>query len=190
MLSLTNELPQSITFEGIEYRLDMSYDNVLLLYEMLSDKRLSDATKIVTGVNLLFEEPPEAELDYLLDLWNYTFKTLIHREESESVAYDIKGNPMPKVNKQQGPIFDFKEDANYIYASFFQDYNIDLIEQKGKLHWYKFQALLNGLSDSTRLRKVIEIRQMELPKGPGTEEQRKKIQELKDYYALKKGDED
>ncbi|MFE3747190.1 Gp15 family bacteriophage protein, partial [Bacillus subtilis] len=73
--------------------------------------------------------------------------------------------------------------AEYIYASFLFDYNLDLFEQQGKLHWRKFQALLKGLSEDAKFSKVIEIRTMKLPKEG---EERKRIQELKRIYALNK----
>ncbi|WP_381151628.1 Gp15 family bacteriophage protein, partial [Streptomyces cyaneofuscatus] len=80
-------------------------------------------------------------------------------------------------------VFDFEQDAEYIYASFLFDYNLDLFEQQGKLHWRKFQALLKGLSEDAKFSKVIEIRTMKLPKEG---EERKRIQELKRIYALNK----
>ena len=66
-----------------------------------------------------------------------------------------------------------------------EDYGIDLIEQRGKLHWKKFLALFQGLSEKTKIREVMKIRSMEIPQL--NRHNRKEIQsimELKSYYAL------
>ena len=91
----------------------------------------------------------------------------------------------PKIRQSPFPILDFEEDGDYIYASFMQDYGIDLIEEQGRLHWKRFIALFQGLSDETKIRQVMHIRGMEIP-AP-TKYNQKEIQnimELKSYYAL------
>lgn len=52
--------------------------------------------------------------------------------------------------------FDFKEDAELIYAGFIQQYGIDL--QEIDMHWWKFMILLENLGAETRLSKVMEYR--------------------------------
>lgn len=191
MLPLHKKLPNSVEINGIEYDIDMSFDNVLLIFDMLKDNRLNQIAKIMTGIRMLFVNPPKLSLEEMIEVWSTCYNDLINNQgKEEEFMYDIKGNKMPNMNKNNtdDPVMDLEQDADYIYASFLQDYNIDLFEQHGKLHWYKFLSLLNGLSDSTRLRKVIEIRQMELPKGKGSEKQRMAVIKLKEHYKLKKGD--
>ena len=69
------------------------------------------------------------------------------------------------IDKEEGveKSFDIEQDAEFIYASFLYDYNIDLFEQQGKLDYRKFIALLRSLSSDTKLQKVIEIREMDIP---------------------------
>ena len=55
--------------------------------------------------------------------------------------------------------FSWSKDAGMIEAAFLQNYQIDLMEEQGKMHWTKFKALFDGLSDNTRLIKIIQIRQ-------------------------------
>lgn len=188
MIKLHEHLPTEVDINGVPHKIDMSFDNVLGILEMLKDDRLSEVSKVMTGLKLLFDDMPVGTIDELIQIWIETFNNIVNRGEVEDeFDYDIKGNPMPKRKEEVSKnVMSFEEDADYIYASFLQDYNIDLIEQQGKLHWYKFMALLNGLSDSTRLRKVIEIRQMPLPSGKGSEKQRQEVEKLKRHYALKK----
>ena len=56
---------------------------------------------------------------------------------------------------------------------------------QGKLHWKKFISLFQGLSEQTKIREVIRIRNMDIPKFTGkNSKQIQEIQELKSYYAL------
>ena len=79
--------------------------------------------------------------------------------------------------------FDIKQDADLIYASFKSEYGIDLIEEQGKLHWHKFQALLQGLSSESILQRVIQIRLWKPRKGDSPE-YRQSMRKLQDYYRI------
>ena len=97
----------------------------------------------------------------------------------------VKVKKRPKTRKSQVPILDFEEDGDYIYASFMQDYHIDLIDKQGKLPWKKFLFLFNGLSSETKIKQVMRIREMEIPQPNGkNQKQIQEILELKSYYAL------
>lgn len=51
----------------------------------------------------------------------------------------------------------FEYDGDYIYAAFFQQYGIDLVEVKD-FHWHKFRALLNGITSPTKLYEIMGYR--------------------------------
>lgn len=55
--------------------------------------------------------------------------------------------------------FSWSKDAGMIEAAFMQNYHIDLMQEQGKLHWTKFKALFDGLSEKTQLVRIIQIRQ-------------------------------
>lgn len=54
-------------------------------------------------------------------------------------------------------IIDYIQDGEYIYSSFMAEYGIDLVDIED-LHWHKFKALLEGLSDGSRLKKIMSYR--------------------------------
>lgn len=62
--------------------------------------------------------------------------------------------PVPELPRKTGSEksdiipYDFDLDADYIFAAFYQQYRIDLCDEKLRLHWYKFTALFNGLKDT------------------------------------------
>ena len=66
-----------------------------------------------------------------------------------------------------------------------QEYRLDLIDMQGKLPWRKFIDLFDGLSEDTKIRRVMRIRSMDIPEYTGkNQKQIQDIMELKSYYAL------
>lgn len=183
MFDLAYPLDDTVEINGKTYKIDLSFDNVLRLIDMLSDDELDDVTQINLGLEMLIgTRLDEYDIFEKEKIFHEIFKNTIAKDAEENTPVDIDGNPMPQTKEEK--IYSIKQDAEYIYASFYQDYGIDLFEQQGKLHWYKFKALLQGLRADTKFKEVIGIRTMELPSGKGMEKQRKAIQELKEVYKL------
>ncbi len=64
--------------------------------------------------------------------------------------------PLPRPDGSAGgKVVDFEQDADLIFAAFYERYGIDLTEKD--LHWHKFLALFRGLHD-TRLNEVMGYR--------------------------------
>jgi len=106
--------------------------------------------------------------------------------EDNHVEYDLAGNPMKTTanddTKQRAP-YDIRYDGDYIYSSFVQAYNMDLFDMQGKLHWRKFNALLSGLPEGTKLTEVIKIRKWKPQKGDSAE-YKEEMRRLQKDYAL------
>ena len=106
--------------------------------------------------------------------------------EDNHVEYDLAGNPMKTTasndTKQRAP-YDIRYDGDYIYSSFLQAYGIDLFDAQGKLHWRKFNALLSGLPEGTKLMEVIKIRKWKPQKGDSSE-YKEEMRRLQKDYAL------
>ena len=185
MFSLAYSLTKSVDIEDVEYPLDVSFDNVLRLIDMLGDEELSDVVQVETGLVMLIGTELDCDIEQKGVIFTSLFEQLISKGEQAAQAVDIKGNPMPFESGNEEEKYSLTEDAEYIYASFMQDYGMDLIEEQGKLQWSKFKALLSGLRDDTKFKKVLEIRQMPIPTGKGTEKERKNVIEMKKAYALK-----
>ena len=64
-----------------------------------------------------------------------------------------------------------------------QAYRIDLIEEIGRLHWKKFNALLVGLPEGTKFVEVLKIRSYEPQKGDSPE-YIEKMRELQREFRL------
>lgn len=188
MLNLGYPIDDTIIINGKTHEINLAYDNVLRLFDMLNDENLTGADQIIIGLEMFLGERLEKDLDEQEEIFYQIFKSTVGKDSDEDIPVDIEGNPMPSIEigqDEQKQVYSIKQDAEYIFASFYQDYGIDLLEVQGELHWYKFQALLAGLRKDTKFKEVIEIRSMELPKGKGTAKHREEVKKAKDAYKLK-----
>ncbi|EAD1532351.1 hypothetical protein RJ13_11100 [Listeria monocytogenes] len=200
MLSLAFGVNDIYEYEGKEYKLDLAFDNVLRVIDLTEDNSLSDVFRANLAIDVLFvddmpwprsnEEDEYANIEekslVLIDI----FTNYIVKENDDGLLYDIDGNKMPSATNNNDDAeeiasYSLTQDADYIYASFLQDYNIDLLDSRGEMHWYKFRALLESLRDDTTIKTIIGIRQAELPSGKGTEKERNELIKLKNRYKLK-----
>src|SRR5690625_4354991 len=188
-MNLAYPLTETAEINGTEYKIDMSFDNVLRLFDLVNDDDLNDYQKVHLGLLMMIDEPLEDHaIDERASIFIKLFKSVIGSNEEEQQEYDIAGNPLPKMKEEDERAYDLVQDAGYIYASFMHNYQIDLFEQQGKLHWEKFKALLNGLTSETVFGRVVGIRTAELPKGKHSSRERERLKKLKKQFALKEDD--
>ncbi len=153
-----------------------AFDIVLEIQNLYRETDLTDFEKIECALKMLVKN------DWNLRLFSPVEKVALMTEISRKF---IQVKKRPKMKQNPVPVLDFEEDGDYIYASFMQEYGIDLIDQQGKLAWKKFLWLFNGLSSETKIKQVMRIRGMEIPQFNGkNQKQIQEIQELKSYYAL------
>lgn len=179
-MRLNDPLITSFLYEDTEYNIDMAFDNVLDVFDILQDGLLRPFEKIEINLELLL-----GEQDYnpSVELWNYIYDNLIIKDTKKQVRYDLAGNPMPPKNDDER-VIDLEQDAKFIYASFKQAYNINIFDEQGKMHWDIFQALLDGLPSNTIMQNIIQIRKWKPSKGDSSERKRE-MKELQDVYALR-----
>ncbi len=164
-----------IEFKGAFYPLDLAYDTVLNVQRMFRERLLSDSDMLLEALKIFgIDEKSLSRLSWedRSELLNAIF------EEK------VRTKPRPRVGKSR-VLFDFEEDGEYIYASFMQDYGIDLIDQQGRLPWRRFMALFEGLSGDTKIKEVMKYRGMEIPAPNGKNSKEiQDLMEIKSYYAL------
>lgn len=186
MFSLYYQPEESIVIESEEYMLNLAFDNVLKIIDMLNEKRLAPNYKVNLGMKMFFGKETkllQKPFQEQSTIFNQTFDIYINQTKKEVVQKDLAGNPLPDgYKKDKENFYSLKHDAEYIYASFLQAYGIDLIERQGKLSWFKFQALLSGLPEDTKFRQVVSIRMWKKPSKYDTEE--KQMLKLQEVYRL------
>ena len=175
MLSLTDTPLSAIKFDDRIYQINLAFDNVIKYLELVED---DSENKELEALKLFFGDQ-EIPLDP--DFIESSFK-LINETITKS-AY--QGNSSKDWSMDIAPqhIYSYEQDADAIYSSFMMQYHIDLLKERGKMHWCVFRALFDGLSEDTPIQRIIELRQKNLTDVP--DEQRGKVMQLQQYYALK-----
>ena len=205
MLDLSRKLTDKLVIDDKEYALDLSFDNVLKMFEMMRDDDIPEyikphfAIRMLISKSLAGDTREEKAESFNNDFENYSieemskvFKSVFEEHislsdvEDNHVEYDLAGNPMKTTAsddaKQRAP-YDIRYDGDYIYSSFLQAYGIDLFDVQGELHWRKFNALLSGLPEGTKLMEVIKIRKWKPQKGDSAE-YKEEMRRLQKDYAL------
>lgn len=189
MLDLSRKLTDKLVIDDKEYALDLSFNNVLKLFEMWRDEDVPEFVKPHFGIRILTGETLEDfTVEEMAEIFNEVFEEHISLSEVEDnyVEYDLAGNPMKTTAsdepKEKAP-YDIRYDGDYIYASFLQAYGIDLFDVQGKLHWKKFNALLSGLPEGTKFMEVVKIRKWKPQKGDSAE-YKEEMRRLQKDYAL------
>ncbi|GAB2022061.1 bacteriophage Gp15 family protein [Pseudolactococcus yaeyamensis] len=185
MIDLSRKLTDVLVYEGESYPLDISFGNILRIFEMFGDKTISDLVKfqfallMLTGVNF------EIDAYAARDLYQAIFDEHIKIKKIKKQHFDRQGNPLPEMKSEDDDKIHYSltYDGDYIFASFMQAYGIDLIEVQDTLHWQKFNALLSGLPDGTKFVEVIKIRAWEPINGESASE-KERMRKLQVAYEL------
>ena len=95
--------------------------------------------------------------------------------------------PLPRSvgESSGGKVLDYEIDADLIYAAFYEQYGIDLLETDKhghavQIHWHRFLALLSGLHN-TKLNEVMSWRSWT---GDTKTEYGKQMQKLRNAWEL------
>ena len=167
MMNIAQPLNDFIVFGGKKIKLNLAFDNVLRVYDLFKEVSLLDCEKAQFALSMLVRGK----------LTDIGALDAIFKEYIEMPRRPCSGSSIKTV--------DFRQDSPYIYSSFYADYGIDLLDQQGKLHWQKFIALFQGLSEHTKIREIMSIRARPYPKpNKHNAEQIQALRELKAYYAL------
>ena len=189
MLDLSRKLTDKLVIDDEEFPLNLSFDNVLRLFEMWRDDDVPEFVKPHFGIRILTGETLEDfTVEEMSEIFNEVFEEHISLSDVEDnhVEYDLAGNPMKTTasnGKQEQSPYDIRYDGDYIYASFLQAYGIDLFDVQGELHWRKFNALLSGLPEGTKFMEVVKIRKWKPQKGDSSE-YKEEMRRLQKDYAL------
>lgn len=174
---LLDDLPEDVSIDGKTYFIDTDFRTFIIFELVMNDASLDSKSKVWEAINLCYtmETPTNIEeaLNQLLIFYNCG--------EAPRKSTSSKLNGTVVLKPQQ--IYDYREDAPYIFGAFLSQYNIDL-NDIGYLHWWKFQALFRSLNSSNKIVEIMGYRAADLNKIE-IKSERDRIARLKQIYALK-----
>lgn len=163
--------PDRIRWGRRTVKLNLSFNRVLGVLDILDDERFDDQSKVDFCLSLLCKKKRHPKDPELLTA---IFKLL---------------EPERKKKSKGEKVFDYTQDRGLIVAAFWQAYRIDLNAEHDRLHWFTFLDLLQGLPSDTRLSEVISIRTRPMPKPTKhNAEERAQLARLKAEYRLEKSE--
>lgn len=161
---LIDDLPKEI--DGVPIETD--YRKMIQFEQLMFDEEISIQQKYVYALNLLYLKPvPDFIKAWRGLLWFFR----CGNENKEASSSTTQGKL----------VYDFEQDAEYIYSAFWQVYRIDL--QKEPLHWWAFMSLLSALPDSCLMGQIMQYRSMDTSKLKGLE--KKRVQEIQRKFAIR-----
>jgi len=144
----TYDIHNYVKINNKRYKLNTAYDNIMVLIRAMNDEFLEDKTEAY--LRIIFYDSDHRSVTEDLKRWNAI--------DIQSLIADINKNALFFDNKNDGKKdYDLELDADLIFASFYKDYNISLVEKKGKMKWVEFLMLLENLSEDTALMKIITL---------------------------------
>ena len=156
-------LPTTINGNKInsDFRISIQFEQLLL------DKSINSLDKTVKALELYYPN-----IDKIMNI-EQAIEDMIYFYQCGKEKKELANSDKEKDKKEENQIYNYEFDWNYIATSFLEQYRIDLWDIK-YLHWWKFKALLEGLSDNTKFSKIMEYRALDLAKI--------KDKELKKFY--------
>ena len=165
--------PKYAQIEDRLYEINTDFRVAIKCNEIAQDESIGDYERSLAIIYLLFGE-----------------KGLISDDKGEllkKAQYFLScGQEVTETNDK--PDMDYIEDMDFIEASFMSDFHIDL--SNTKMHWWKFNKYMNGLSNSDMgncciLNRIRNLRNYDLREIKDSKE-RAKIQKAQEQVALKK----
>lgn len=169
---LTNKLPIEVNIDGVLYKINSDYRTSIIFSKLIEENDITE--ELTLKVLKLYYPVIPKNIQQAINKIGWFYGCGIDELEKESASTSISSNKK---------IFDFEEDAKYIYSAFLSQYRIDLQEIE-YLHWWKFKALFESLNDDNEIVKIMQYRAMDLSKIKD-KEQRKFYKKMQETYKLK-----
>ena len=158
--------PEEMEVNGKIYKIDTRYTTALACFKAINDEELKDVERAIVVVALLLGK------NVPIEDTNEALK--------KCALYLRCGKETNPSNKEID--MDYFQDEKAIRTSIRQCYHEKLDDNT---HWWEYNELIEGLTDETLLSRIREIRNYDLSKEKDPKIGQK-IQEAKDFYALKK----
>ena len=166
--------PEYVEIDGEKYKINTDFRVAIKCKEIAWDTTIDDEERALAIIYKLYGEKGIKNVNKYDELLEYGKKYLSCGKELKK---DI-----------EEPDMDYVEDMDYIEASFMSDYQIDLANTT--MHWWKFNNLIGGLSNSEMgnccvLNRIRNLRNYDLKDIKDIKE-RNKILKAKEMVALKR----
>ena len=163
-----NNYPDFAQIDGELFKINTDYKVALKCDKINRDSSITDEERSLAIIYSLFGEKG------LNDNKNW--------DKLKEIAVKYLNCGKEHKNSEEAENMSYEQDMDYIRASFFSDYNIDL--DNTKMHWWQFYNLLCGLTEDSILNRVRFVRDFDISQIKDRKEKEKWIKQ-KEQVALK-----
>lgn len=163
--------PDYIIVSGQKIRIVTDFREYIKLLDMLKDNELSETDKFYVLQQFFIDDVPDVE-EAIEKLCLFIRIKSEDTEKNDKSDEPVKGKPL----------FSYSIDFPYILSDFLREYQIDLCEIK-YLHWWKFKALFDGLSEKAEIKQRMMYRSIDTGSMQDKEE-RKRIRKIQNIIQL------
>lgn len=180
---LTNGLPKGVQLYDYFLEFNTDFRNWINYEETMMNEENKPEELIIKIIELCFKDGLDIlnyiEIDIAINqiLWFFTIGTY----EDKDVEKQEEDNEEAVVKRKSKVVYSFIHDWGYIYSAFMQCYGIDLFNVD--LHWWKFKAMFDALSDDTLFSKILGYRSVVISSKMSKEE-KKFYRNMKKIYGL------
>lgn len=162
-----DDLPYSVTVDGVEYDILPQYFIILEIFKLMDDDMLSDYNKARYMLELFYADTVPPDTQHAFDaMWEFI------RRGNWDNGYRGKES-----NRR---VLDWEVDAPFIWASMKQAYPL---WDWSNAHWWEWKAAFDSLPATAKISEVMQIRTQKID-GKMESKAREALRELKRAYAL------
>lgn len=174
-----NNYPEYVEVKGKQYKINTDFRVAIRCNQIAEDETIGDFERVLAIIETLYGDKAIDDGKYDMEIYAKLLKL--------AQKYLACGKQLDKNNEKTD--MDYVEDYGYIWTSFMSDYNgMDI--DKINMHWWKFNDMMNGLSNSEIgnccvLNRIRNLRNYDLKQVKDLKE-RQKIRKAQQQVALKK----
>lgn len=169
-----NLLIHKLPIQVKEMKINTDFRISILFELLMQNQKMRKELKIMKALQLYypdFEKISNYEIAIEQMLWFYKCGKELDNSNKRNTNHN-----------RYHQIYSYEFDDTYIYSAFLQQYHIDLQEVE-YMHWWKFKALFDGLSEETEIVRIMGYRSINLSQIKDTE-RRNFYKKMKKLYAL------
>lgn len=185
---LSSALPSTVVIDSLSVPIRTDWRVWVDVWRILDNVQADDAKRAVAILALAYAgadtEDREQPFYYASKHANEALEAALNflKRKRDNVPERPKTFRERKLQKKH--LLDWDFDAGRVIADFEREYSIDLTAPDCSMHWWRFMALFNGLSDGSQTMEAVRTRAADLSNRKISKEERQALREKKLAYML------
>ena len=181
---LTGGLPEHVDVGGVSVRVRTDWRVWVDVWRVIDNATASDEDKAMGILALAFPDDGDkpTPLDVAMGSPNEAIEAAMLFLERKRPGEDSRPQTARERRNAKKHLLDWDYDGSRIAADYQREYSIDLTG--ADMHWWRFMALFNGLSDKSQIMQAVSTRAADMDEKGLAKEERKALRERKAAYVL------